>query len=74
MTKAHVNQMAIFIDDIYGAENCRLDVYSNSYKEERKMDDPETIYNDLKEMIIERGEGAEHRLGFIFNELLFGPM
>jgi hypothetical protein len=56
VTKAHVNQMAIFIDDIYGAENCRLDVYSNSYKSEHKMDDPETIYNDLKEMILDRGK------------------
>jgi hypothetical protein len=68
--EVHVKTMARFLDAIYSAENCRLDRYSKQYKEEHKMDDPETIYNDLKEMIIDRGEGVEKRLGFIFNELL----
>jgi hypothetical protein len=69
--EGHVMAMSEFLDQIYSAENCRLDRYSKQYKAEHKIDNPETIYNDLLESISENGDQTKaQRLSYIFNELL----
>jgi hypothetical protein len=40
--------MAIFIDDIYGAENCRLNAYAAAYKSTHTLGDPAEIWQRLQ--------------------------
>jgi DNA-binding transcriptional ArsR family regulator len=64
----HVISIAKFLNDIYSAENCRLDLYSKLYSEEYSLKDADDIYKKFC-AVFNSNDLARPRILFIFEEL-----
>ena len=66
--EAHVEYMASFFDNIYSADNCRLDAYSTLYREEHGLENPEKLLETLTSHM--EDPARKDRIKFMITQLL----